>query len=119
MTSPPAQDFLKRRGLAEGLALVDDAHIATHRLYCDALALWRRCPMRTCKRQRRCLGEPIGCLLRALPSVPPSRRAQAQRSVIGGGPRHIPPATHMEWQLRHTALQTIVTWGLGKLSPPR
>ena len=117
--SPPAQNFLKRRSFPEGLALVDAAHIATHRLYCDALALWRRCSMRTCKRHRRCLGAPTGCLLRALPFVPPSQRAKAQQSATAGGPRRIPPATHIEWQVRRTALQTVVQWALDKLHFPQ
>ena len=36
-TSPDQQKFLKRRSFEEGQAVVDAAHIATHRLYCDAL----------------------------------------------------------------------------------
>ena len=51
-------------------ALVDTAHIARHRLYCDTLKFWRFCPLRACKRHRRCVGEPTGCLVRGLPAVP-------------------------------------------------
>jgi hypothetical protein len=105
--------FTKRRSFAEGRALVDEAHIATHRLYCDALAFWRRCPLRTCKRQRRCLGEPTRCLMRGLPAVPEAERLRAQQEVIAGGPRRIAPATHIEWTLRRTALATVVSWGFG------
>jgi hypothetical protein len=107
------QKFLKRRSFAAGLALVDAAHLATHRLYCDALGFWRRCTMRTCKRHRHCMGEPTGCLLRGLPYVPPSARLKAQREVIAGGPRRLPPASHAEWQVRRTALQTVLSWRFG------
>src|ERR1700681_4226247 len=98
---PPDQpDFLKRRTFEQGRAELDAAHIATDRLYCDALALWRRCALKTCRRHRRCLGEPVGCFVRALPYVPPSRRLKAQKEVIRGGPRRIAPATHIEWFVR-------------------
>ena len=110
---PNRQDFLKRRGFEEGRALVDAAHVATHRLYCDALLFWRGCSQRTCKRHRRCLGEPTGCLMRGLPSVPQAQRLRAQEQVIAGGPRRIAPATHIEWSLRRTALATVVAWGFG------
>jgi hypothetical protein len=91
----------------------DAAHIATHRLYCDALRFWRHCPMRPCKRHRRCLGEPTGCLMRGLPAVPQPQRLKAQQEVIAGGPRRIAPATHIEWYLRRTELATVVSWGFG------
>ena len=112
-TSPDRQKFLKRRSFEDGRALVDAAHIATHRLYCDALFFWRRCSKRTCQRHRRCLGEPTGCLLRGLPYVPPSRRLKAQKQVIAGGPRRIAPATHMEWFVRRTELAKLASWGFG------
>jgi hypothetical protein len=107
------QSFLKRRSFEQGKTETDAAHIATHRLYCDALAFWRRCSLRTCRRHRRCLGEPTGCLMRGLPYVPPSRRLRAQKQVIAGGPRRVPPATHIEWYVRRTELATLVSWGFG------
>jgi hypothetical protein len=107
------QDFLKRRTFEEGHAQVDAAHIATQRLYCGALKFWRRCRLRTCKRHRRCCGEPTGCLMRGLPYVPPSRRLKAEQEVIAGGPRRVAPATHMEWIIRRTELKTVVSWGFG------
>jgi hypothetical protein len=107
------QNFLKRRSFAHGKALLDAAHVATYRLYCDALGLWRRCPEKPCKRHRRCVGEPQGCLLRGLPFVPPAQRLSAQQEVIEGGPRRIPPATHFEWQVRRCALTQLVSWAFG------
>jgi len=109
--------FLKRRSFWEGRALVDAAHVAVYRLYCDSLGFWRRCATRACKRQRRCVGEPGGCLVRGLPFVPPSKRDEAQSTVIAGGPRCVSPASHMEWGLRRMDLRTLVTWRLGTPTP--
>jgi hypothetical protein len=111
---PSEQNFLKRRTREQGRALLDAAHGATHRLYSDALRLWRRCPKRSCKRHRRCLGEPTRCFIRGLPYVPPSRRLKAQTQVIAGGPRRIAPATHVEWTVRRSELATLVSWGFGR-----
>jgi hypothetical protein len=111
--SASKQDFLKRRTFAQGKAELDAAHIATRRLYCDALRFWRRCARPACKRHRRCLGEPGQCLLRGLPYVPPSQRLKARQQVIAGGPRHIAPATHIEWCVRREELKKVVSWGFG------
>jgi hypothetical protein len=108
--------FLKRRSFDDGRALVDAAHSATHRLYCETLTFWRRCALRSCRRHRRCLGEPTGCLMRGLPLVPPAERERAQEAVIAGGPRRLAPASHIEWCLRRTALATVISWGFGR--PP-
>jgi hypothetical protein len=108
------QQFLKRRTFVEGRGLTDAALLATQRLYCDALGFWRRCALRPCKRHRRCLGPATACLMRGLPFVPAAQRRKAQQQVIAGGPRGAPPATHIEWQLRRTALQTVVSWSFGE-----
>jgi len=42
-TVPSAKDFNKRRSVEAGLKLADAAHVATWRLYCEVLALWRAC----------------------------------------------------------------------------
>jgi len=108
-----APNYSKRRTFGQGRALVDAAHVATYRLYCDVLALWRRCPKQPCRRHRRCAGEPTGCLMRNLPFVPQAERLKAEKEVISGGPRRVPPATHIEWQVRRTALAAVVSWALG------
>ena len=100
------QDFLKRRTFTEGYALTD----ATFRLYCDVLRFWRRCSWRACKCHRQCRGDPFECLPRGLIFVPQSRRLRAQQEVIAGGPRRHPPASHIEYQVRRTALQTVLSW---------
>jgi hypothetical protein len=106
-------NYQKRRSFEQGRAEVDAAHTSTHRLHCDAFRFWRRCALKLCKRHRRCMGEPTGCLLRGLPYVPPSLRLRAQKLVIEGGPRRVPPATRIEWTVRRSELQKLVSWGFG------
>ena len=59
------------------------------------------------------MGEPTGCLLRNFRSVPQAERLRAEKQVIAGGPRHIPPATHVEWFIRRTELATLASWRFG------
>jgi len=67
-TAPSAKDFNKRRSVEAGLKLADAAHVATWRLYCEVLALWRGCRNKKCRRHRRCLGElPRACCGRSRP----------------------------------------------------
>jgi len=106
------QNFLKRHTFAEGRAQLDGAHIATQRLYCGALRFWRRCALRSCKRHRRCCGEPARCLTRGLMYVPQSRRLKARQEVIAGGPCRVAPATHIEWIIRRAEFKTVASWGL-------
>ena len=84
--APNEKEFTKRRSIEAGLKLADAAHVATWRLYCDALSLWRGCRSKKRRRHRRCLGEPAACLLRALPFIPPARREEAAKEVMAGGP---------------------------------
>ena len=106
------EKYLKRRTFEQGFAQVDAAHVATWRLYCDALRLWRGCSMRSCQHHRHCLGTTNACLQRGLLFVPQSRRLRTRQQVIAGGPRRLPPASHMEWQVRREALQTVLSWKL-------
>lgn len=108
--APNEKDFTKRRSVEAGLKLADAAHEATWRLYCDVLALWRDCRVKKCRRHRRCLGEPAACLFRALPCVPQARQLEATKAVMAGGPRRIPPATHLEWNVRREPLSRLMTW---------
>jgi hypothetical protein len=109
-TAPNEKNFTKRRSVDEGLKLVDAAHAATWRLYCDVLALWRGCRAKKCRRHRRCLGEPAACLSRRLPLIPPTQREQAAKAVIAGGPRRVAPATHLEWIVRREPLPRLMGW---------
>jgi hypothetical protein len=112
--SPKQPNFLKRRTFEQGKAEIDAAHVTTWRLYCDTLAFWRRCPNKACKRHRRCSGEPAGCLMRGLPGVPRAARLKAEQDVIAGGPQRIAPASHVEWTVRRSALETLASWKIGQ-----
>lgn len=112
---PTDKQFLKRRTVEQGLKLADDAHAAVWRLYCDVFRFWRSCRNKPCKRHRRCCGESARCLMNKLPSVPPDERPKAQDGVIAGGPRRIPPASHMEYLVRRRPLYAVTGWrGAGK-----
>ena len=63
--------------------------VAQQRRYCDAFALWRSCPRKSCRRHRRCLGYITDCLKRALRAVPRQAQVQAQRTLLKGVPRNI------------------------------
>jgi hypothetical protein len=104
------QDFLKRRSFDEGYALIDAAHDATRRLYCDVLRFWRGCSLASCKRHRRCCGDARQYLMRGLIFVPQSQRLRAQQLVIAGGPRRAAPASHAEWYVRRSEFKSVVTW---------
>jgi len=104
------QDFTKRRSAEEGRALIDAAHRATHKLYCEALRFWRHCPARRCRHHVRCLGDPTACLKRGLADVPREALAAARREVIAGGPRRVEPATHIEWVIRRSAVEQVLAW---------
>jgi len=103
-------NFLKRRTFEQGKKQMDDAHYATHRLYCDVFDFWRGCKLRMCKRHRRCIGEATICLTRGLPQVSMARQGLAKKQVIAGGPRRLPPAIHVERTVRETDLAQLLTW---------
>ena len=110
---PTAKDFQKRRTYEQGRALLDAAHLAVQRLYCDAFGFWRRCRHKPCRRHRRCCGNQAACLMQGLPFVPPAERVKAEQEVIAGGRRRVPPASHAEWVVRRSALRDLISWGFG------
>jgi len=85
----------------EEVAEREVAFAAIRRLYAESLPLWRFCRSGSCRRHRPCgSGDVRPCLARTWPLVSEKLQDEAYRQVIAGGPRRIPPATHMEWQLR-------------------
>jgi hypothetical protein len=116
---PNGRDFTKRRAAVKGRALIDAAHRATHRLYCDALRVWRQCPSQVCRRHRRCFGEPTACLIRALPAIPAAQLAAARQEAIAGGPHRVASATHIEWVIRWSAVEQVLAGVSDDSDPPR
>jgi hypothetical protein len=53
---------------------------------------------------------PAACLLRAQPTVPQARLLEAAKEVMAGGPRRVPPATHLEWTVRREPLPSLTRW---------
>jgi hypothetical protein len=97
----------KRRGLFnkrltpdEQAAQRDAAFAAIRRLYGEALPLWRFCRRGFCRRHKACIGDVQSCLARGWPHMPAELQIEAHHTVMRGGPRRLPPATHSEWQLR-------------------
>jgi hypothetical protein len=107
------QNYLKRRTVEQGLAMMNEAHVATQRLYCDVLKFWRGCRFGSCKRHRRCMGRPTDCLLRGVHQVSPAQRLVAREQVIAGGPRRIKPANNMEREVRRSEFKSVASWRLG------
>ena len=110
---PTEKDFLKRRTYEQGRAMMDAAHLAVQRLYCDAFEFWRRCKKKPCRRHRRCCGNQSACLMHGLPFTPPAARVAAEKEVIAGGRHRVPPASHAEWVVRRSALRDLISWGFG------
>jgi hypothetical protein len=110
---PQEKDFLKRRSLQDGLKLADAAHVATWRLYCETLHLWRACKGCECRRHRRCLGQPASCLMRSLSGVSQAQRLAAATDVIAGGPRRAGDASGMAGTPR-TATGAHLVAGVGE-----
>jgi hypothetical protein len=108
--TPSEKIFTKRRSVEDGLKLADAAHEAVWRLYCEVFGFWRACSAKKCRRHRRCLGEPAQCLMRGLPSVPPALQLAAAKEVAEGGPRRVPPATHLEFVARREPLAALTSW---------
>ncbi len=92
--------YNKRLTPDEQKAQREAAFAVIRRLYCEVLPLWRTCPRGLCRRHRNCFGEARICLPRAWPLTPLGLQKLASQQVAAGGSRRIPPATHMEWELR-------------------
>jgi hypothetical protein len=92
--------YFKRATPDEQVALREAAFAAIRRLYCEVLPLWRACPRGECRRHHLCRGEALSCLRRGWPLMPEAVRERACKEVALGGPRRLPPATHLEWELR-------------------
>jgi hypothetical protein len=59
------------------------------RRYCDAFALWRACPRKSCRRHRTCGGDQNACLRPALDRQPRQAQWQARQDILDTTPRNI------------------------------
>jgi hypothetical protein len=59
------------------------------RRYGDALALWRQCPLKACRRAGVCRGDRTACLKRALDRVPQRTQWQARQDILKSTPPNI------------------------------
>jgi len=62
---------------------------AQRRRYCNAFALWRTCPRKSCRRLRACGGDPAACLARGIDGVPREQQAEARTTIIAATPYNI------------------------------
>jgi hypothetical protein len=56
------------------------------RHYCNLFAFWRACPLKQCRRDRRCSGDPNACLKRRGRKVPREVQWQARQQIIVATP---------------------------------
>jgi hypothetical protein len=54
--------------------------------YCEAFKFWRACPLRRCRKSRRCDGEALGCLRRRVDEVPRIMQWQARQRIMAATP---------------------------------
>jgi hypothetical protein len=59
------------------------------RRYCNAFALWRVCPLKSCRRNAACAGDANRCLKRALARVPHPTQWQARQMILAATPANI------------------------------
>jgi hypothetical protein len=90
----------KRHTPEQKLQRQDAAYFALYRIYCDVIAAWRGCAKKSCKRHRRCCGDPFACLDRAWPQEPASARPRIHAAVRAGGPMRVAPVNNIEWEMR-------------------
>jgi hypothetical protein len=93
LTKEPRDDF-------EHAKQRERAFAAIKKLYCEALPLWRVCARGFCRRNKRCCGEAVACLIRGWKRFPVAEQDRAWREVGRGGPRRLPPQTALEKRLR-------------------
>ena len=59
------------------------------RRYCNALALWRTCRSKHCRRRGTCQGDPNACLQRGVTSVPRDVQLRVRRDILEATPSNI------------------------------
>jgi hypothetical protein len=92
--------YLKRYTREEEELQRDNAFAAIRALYAEVLPLCGSCTRGFCRRHQRCCGNAHACVKRTWPLLSAAAQNRAQAQVATGGPRRLPPATHLEWALR-------------------
>ena len=92
--------FFKRSTPDEQVAQREVAFAAIKLLYAELLPLWRVCGRGFCRRHKDAAARAVKCMTRTWPLVPPEVQRRAYEEVMRGGPRRLPPATHLEQHLR-------------------
>jgi hypothetical protein len=62
--------------------------VLQQRRYCDAFKMWRDCPLKRCRKFRRCSGDGKTCLKRALAFVSRDVQWQAREAILAATPRN-------------------------------
>ena len=86
MRKPPGKRKLSKAQYAARFAA---EQVLQQRRYCDAFALWRQCPLKRCRRNRACRGDPNLCLKGALDRVPRHTQWQARQDILIATPDNI------------------------------
>jgi hypothetical protein len=55
---------------------------ALRRHYCNVFKFWRRCPLRACRKVRRCGGDAQLCLKRRVPEIPRDLQWEVRRQIL-------------------------------------
>jgi hypothetical protein len=106
-----ADHVLRRSDLAVGLAMLQASQAAKkrkprlspvefaarfavekalqQRRYCNALALWRTCRSKHCRRRGTCQGDPNACLQRGVASVPRHVQVRVRDDILAATPQNI------------------------------
>ena len=67
-------------------ARFDAEKAALRRRYCDVFKFWRTCPLRRCRKLRRCGGDAGLCLKRRAGEIPREAEWQARQRVLQSTP---------------------------------
>jgi hypothetical protein len=59
------------------------------RRYCNALALWRTCRSKHCRRRGICEGDPNACLQRGVATVPRHVQVRVRDDILAATPQNI------------------------------
>jgi hypothetical protein len=80
---------------AEYTARLEAEKAALANLYCNVFRFWAMCPLRRCRKARRCSGDPHVCLKRRHHEVPRDVQWRARQNVLAATLAHAGSAERM------------------------